>query len=302
MDFVVTNVQGTAILLEVATEYWRGLQVREKESFRFLHVSTDEVYGSLGSTGVFSESTPYRPNSPYAASKAASDHFARSWHRTFGLPVIISHCSNNYGPYQMPEKLIPVAILAALEGRPVPVYGDGMNVRDWLFVEDHVRALESIAGQGAPGRIYNVGADAETTNIEVVRAVCAWMDELVPESRFHPHANLIEFVADRPGHDRRYAIDTSRVRRELDGGRPSTCTRGWGAPFAGISRIAGGGRGFANADSKIGGARVCMPAKAIRCARRRSFRVRKASSGTTCAERTQSPGGLVRSGVPRTRV
>ena len=220
MDFVVTNVQGTATLLEVATEYWRGLRVKEKESFRFLHVSTDEVYGSLGSTGVFSESTPYRPNSPYAASKAASDHFARSWHRTFGLPVIISHCSNNYGPYQMPEKLVPVAILAALEGRPVPVYGDGMNVRDWLFVEDHARALESIAGQGVPGRIYNVGANAETTNIELVRAVCAWMDELVPESRFHPHANLIEFVADRPGHDRRYAIDTSRVRREL-GWRPT---------------------------------------------------------------------------------
>lgn len=220
MDFVSSNVQGTATLLEAATEYWRRLRAKEKESFRFLHVSTDEVYGSLGSTGVFSESTPYRPNSPYAASKAASDHFARAWHRTFGLPVIISHCSNNYGPYQMPEKLIPVAILAALEGRPVPVYGDGMNVRDWLFVEDHARALESIVGQGVPGRVYNVGADAETTNIEVVRAVCAWMDELVPESRFRPHANLIEFVADRPGHDWRYAIDSSRVRGEL-GWRPA---------------------------------------------------------------------------------
>ena len=220
MDFVTANVQGTVTLLEAATDYWRGLKSPEKESFRFLHVSTDEVYGSLGSLGVFSESTPYRPNSPYAASKAASDHFARAWHRTFGLPVIISHSSNNYGPYQMPEKLIPVAILAALEGRPVPVYGDGMNVRDWLFVEDHACALETIVGEGVPGRIYNVGSDAGTTNIDMVRAVCTWMDELVPNSPFRPHADLIAFVADRPGHDRRYALDSGRVRREL-GWRPS---------------------------------------------------------------------------------
>ena len=219
MDFVTANVQGSVTLLEAATDYWRGLCKTEKEAFRFLHVSTDEVYGALGNTGVFTESTPYRPNSPYAASKAASDHFARAWHRTFGLPVIISHCSNNYGPCQMPEKLIPVAILAALEGRPIPVYGDGRNVRDWLFVEDHASALEFIASEGKSGRIYNVGADAETTNIELVRTVCAWMDEFVPESRFRPHAELIAFVADRPGHDHRYAIDASRVRREL-GWRP----------------------------------------------------------------------------------
>lgn len=190
-----------------------------QEAFRFLHVSTDEVYGSLGTAGVFTEATPYRPNSPYSASKAASDHFARAWRRTFGLPVIISHCSNNYGPRQLPEKLIPVTILAALEGRPIPVYGDGRNVRDWLFVEDHACALELIVRKGEPGRIYNVGADAETTNIDMVRAICGWMDELVPDSPYRPHAGLVTFVVDRPGHDRRYAIDSSRMRHEL-GWRP----------------------------------------------------------------------------------
>ena len=220
MDFVTTNVQGTVTLLQAATEYWRGLGTRARETFRFLHVSTDEVYGSLGTTGVFTDTTQYQPNSPYAASKAASDHFVRAWGRTFGLPVMISHCSNNYGPYQMPEKLIPVAVLAALEGRPVPVYGDGKNVRDWLFVEDHACALELIVSEGEPGQVYNVGADAETTNIDLVRAVCGWMDEFVPESPHRPHADLIAFVADRPGHDRRYAIDSSRVREEF-GWRPT---------------------------------------------------------------------------------
>ena len=220
MDFVTTNVQGTVTLLQAATEYWRGLGPRAREVFRFLYVSTDEVYGSLGVTGVFTEATPYRPNSPYSASKAASDHFVRAWRRTFGLPVMISHCSNNYGPFQMPEKLIPVTILAALEGRPIPVYGDGENVRDWLFVEDHASALELIARKGEPGRIYNVGADAEATNIDMVRAICGWMDELVPDSARRPHADLITFVEDRPGHDRRYAIDASRVRDEL-GWRPT---------------------------------------------------------------------------------
>ena len=215
MDFVTTNVQGTVTLLQAATEYQRGLRPAEKETFRFLHVSTDEVYGSLGATGVFNETTPYRPNSPYSASKAASDHFARAWHRTFGLPVMISHSSNNYGPHQMPEKLVPVAILAALEGRPVPVYGDGRHVRDWLFVEDHARALELIVDGGEPGQVYNVGADAETPNIDLVRAICGWMDTLVPDSPHRPHANLIAFVPDRPGHDRRYAVDAGRVRREL---------------------------------------------------------------------------------------
>ena len=220
MDFVTTNVQGTVTLLQAATEYWRGLGAAAQESFRFLHVSTDEVYGSLGATGVFTDATPYRPNSPYSASKAASDHFARAWWRTFGLPVTISHCSNNYGPYQMPEKLIPVTILAALEGRPVPVYGDGKNVRDWLHVEDHARALELIVRKGEPGQVYNVGADAEVTNIDMVRAICGWMDQLVPDSPYRPHADLIAFVSDRPGHDRRYAIDSTRVRKEL-GWRPA---------------------------------------------------------------------------------
>ena len=220
MDFVTTNVQGTVTLLEAAAEYWRGLETRAREAFRFLHVSTDEVYGSLGDTGVFTETTPYRPSSPYSASKAASDHFARAWCRTFGLPVMISHCSNNYGPYQMPEKLVPVIILAALEGRPIPLYGDGRNVRDWLFVEDHACVLERIVCEGTPGHVYNIGSDAAATNIDVARAVCGWMDELVPESPHRPHAGLIAFVPDRPGHDRRYAIDSSRVRSEL-GWRPT---------------------------------------------------------------------------------
>ena len=219
MDFVTTNVQGTVTLLQAAAEYWSGLDARERGTFRFLHVSTDEVYGSLGATGVFTDATPYRPNSPYSASKAASDHFARAWWRTFGLPVIISHCSNNYGAYQMPEKLIPVTILAALEGRAIPVYGDGRNVRDWLYVEDHAHALELIVRKGESGRTYNVGADAEATNIDLVRSVCGWMDRLLPDSPHRPHADLITFVADRPGHDRRYAIDSTRVREEL-GWRP----------------------------------------------------------------------------------
>ena len=217
---MTTNVQGTVTLLEAATEYWRALPTSEKEGFRLLHVSTDEVYGSLGSTGVFTDSAPYQPNSPYSASKAASDHFARAWHRTYGLPVMISHSSNNYGPCQMPEKLIPVTILAALEGRPIPVYGDGLHVRDWLFVEDHAGALELIVRNGEPGQVYNVGADSESTNLGLVRAICKWMDELAPDSPHRPHAELITFVADRPGHDRRYAVDSSRVRGEL-GWRPT---------------------------------------------------------------------------------
>ena len=216
MDFVTTNVQGTVTLLQAATEYWNRMESMARKAFRFLHVSTDEVYGSLGTTGIFVENTPYRPNSPYSASKAASDHFVRAWNQTFDLPVIISHCSNNYGPYQMPEKLIPVVILAALEGRPIPVYGDGKNVRDWLFVEDHARALETIVRSGVPGEVYNVGAGTETTNIDMVRAICDWMDELIPHSPYRPHADHISFVTDRPGHDRRYAIDSTRIRQELN--------------------------------------------------------------------------------------
>ena len=215
MDFVTTNVQGTVTLLQAATEYWRRLESTEKEAFRFLHVATDEVYGSLENSGAFTEAAQYRPNSPCSASKAASDHFVRAWHRTFGLPALVSHGSNTYGPFRMPENLVPVAILAALEGWPIPVYGDGAHVRDWLFVEDHARALEMLARAGEPGRVYNVGTDAETTNTDLVRAICGWMDELVPDSPNRPHADLITFVADRPGHDRRYALDSSRARREL---------------------------------------------------------------------------------------
>ena len=220
MDFVTTNVQGTVTLLQTATEYWRSLESAEKDAFRLLHVSTDEVYGSLGGEDVFTEASQYRPNSPYSASKAAADHFARAWHRTFGLPVVVSHGSNTYGPFQMPEKLVPVAILAALEGRPIPVYGDGEHVRDWLFVDDHARALELIVRRGEPGAVHNVGAGAEATNIDLVRAICGWMDEILPDSPHRPHFDLATFVADRPGHDLRYALDSGRVRREL-GWRPT---------------------------------------------------------------------------------
>lgn len=215
MDFVTTNVVGTVNMLDAATQHWRALSGAKKDAFRLLHVSTDEVYGSLGPTGVFTEDTPYQPNSPYSASKASSDHFARSWHRTYGLPVLISHCSNNYGPFQMPEKLIPVIVLAAMEGRPIPIYGTGKNIRDWLFVDDHVSALIAIATKGQVGEVYNVGADQEITNIDMARRICAWLDRLLPVSPHGPHANLIKFVADRPGHDLRYAIDSSRVRHEL---------------------------------------------------------------------------------------
>ena len=220
MHFVTTNVQGTATLLQAATEYWSALPVPERDAFRFLHVSTDEVYGSCPTAGAFPETGRYRPSSPYAASKAASDHFVRAWHRTFGLPAMVSHGSNSYGPCQMPEKLVPVTILAALEGRPIPVYGDGRHARDWLFVDDHAHALELIVRSGVPGRNYNLATGVETANIDMVEAICAWMDELMPESPHRPHARLIAFVADRPGHDRRYAVDSGRVRREL-GWRPS---------------------------------------------------------------------------------
>lgn len=215
MDFVSTNVTGTVVMLQAAQEYWSARDVSARQTFRFLHVSTDEVYGSLGSNGLFTEDTPYRPNSPYSASKAASDHFARAWHRTFGLPLLISHCSNNYGPYQMPEKLIPVIILAGLEGRPMPVYGKGQNIRDWLHVEDHVKALELIVRKGKLGETYNVGADAEAKNIDMVRAICRCLDEFLPDSPHCPHEQLITYVTDRPGHDLRYAINSRRVRREL---------------------------------------------------------------------------------------
>jgi len=212
-EFVQTNVIGTFTLLEAARHYWTELSGDARTNFRFLHVSTDEVYGSLGETGLFAETTPYDPSSPYSASKAASDHLAKAWHRTYGLPVVVSNCSNNYGPYHFPEKLIPLAILNALEGQALPVYGDGSHIRDWLYVDDHVRALHLICSQGRPGETYNVGGRNERQNIEVVRRICAIMDELRPQQA--PHDRLITFVADRPGHDHRYAIDATRLETEL---------------------------------------------------------------------------------------
>jgi dTDP-glucose 4,6-dehydratase len=212
-EFIQTNVIGTFTLLEVARGYWSGLEGAAKDSFRFLHVSTDEVYGSLGDDGLFREDTPYDPSSPYSASKASSDHLAKAWQRTYGLPVVVSNCSNNYGPYHFPEKLIPLTILNALAGRPLPVYGKGENVRDWLYVEDHARALDLIAERGRPGETYNVGGRNERRNIDVVRRICTVLDELVPGGS--PRERLIEFVTDRPGHDARYAIDATRLETEL---------------------------------------------------------------------------------------
>jgi dTDP-glucose 4,6-dehydratase len=220
MAFVQTNVVGTAALLIAATEYWRHLPSDARDAFRFHHVSTDEVYGSLGATGLFTETTPYQPNSPYSASKAGSDHLVRAWHHTFGLPTVTSNCSNNYGPYQFAEKLIPLVILNGLEGRPLPVYGRGENVRDWLFVDDHARALHAIVSRGAVGETYNVGGYNEMRNIEVVERICDLLDEFAPPlPGRRSRRDLISFVADRPGHDARYAIDASKVTREL-GWRP----------------------------------------------------------------------------------
>ena len=213
--FLQTNVVGTFELLMASLAYWRTLEEPERSAFRFLHVSTDEVYGSLGPEGKFSETTPYSPHSPYSASKASSDHFVRAFHDTYGLPVLVTNCSNNYGPFQFPEKLIPVMVLNALEGKPLPVYGDGKNIRDWLYVEDHTRALTLVLNQGKPGETYNVGGDCERTNLQVVEAICQAVDTLKPGLPHHPCKSLLTFVADRPGHDRRYAIDTTKIRREL---------------------------------------------------------------------------------------
>ncbi|AUH33606.1 dTDP-glucose 4,6-dehydratase [Paracoccus tegillarcae] len=214
--FIETNILGTYNLLEAARANWiaRG----KPEGFRFHHISTDEVFGSLGDTGQFTEDTPYDPRSPYSASKAGSDHLVRAWHETYGLPVVLTNCSNNYGPYHFPEKLVPVVILKALAGEQIPVYGDGGNVRDWLYVEDHADALLLVAQKGETGRSYNIGGENEATNIDLVRLICAHMDELNPAGA--PHDRLITFVTDRPGHDRRYAIDPTRIRDEL-GWRPS---------------------------------------------------------------------------------
>jgi len=212
-DFIQTNIVGTFTLLEAALRFWSGLDNNAREAFRFLHVSTDEVYGSLGPDGLFTEQTPYDPSSPYSASKASSDHLATAWQRTYGLPVVVSNCSNNYGPFHFPEKLIPLTILNALAGERLPVYGKGENVRDWLYVEDHARALDLIAERGRVGETYNVGGRNERRNIDVVHKICTVLDELAPANR--PREELIEFVTDRPGHDARYAIDATKLETEL---------------------------------------------------------------------------------------
>ena len=213
--FVRTNVVGTLTLLECALAYWRALPLERQDAFRFLHVSTDEVYGSLGPLGRFREDSPYQPNSPYSASKAASDHLVRAFHHTYGLPVLTTNCSNNYGPFQFPEKLIPLIIQKALAGAALPVYGDGRNIRDWLYVGDHVAAIRRVLEIGRPGEVYNVGGDAERENIEVVKTICALLDERRPLADGHRRESLITYVKDRPGHDRRYAIDASKIKRDL---------------------------------------------------------------------------------------
>lgn len=213
-EFIETNVAGTFRLLEAVRHYWQALPAAEKEAFRFLHVSTDEVYGSLGPADpAFTEHHNYQPNSPYSASKAGSDHLVRAWHHTYGLPVLTTNCSNNYGPFQFPEKLIPLMILNAIQGKPLPVYGDGENVRDWLYVGDHCTAIRLVLERGRPGETYNVGGNTERTNLEVVRTICAVLDEIRPVSS--PRSSLLTFVQDRPGHDRRYAIDTSKIKGEF---------------------------------------------------------------------------------------
>ncbi len=218
--FVRTNVEGTFTLLEAVRAFWSRLDGSTRDAFRFHHVSTDEVYGSLGPQDpAFTETTPYTPNSPYSASKAASDHLVRAWHHTYGLPVLTSNCSNNYGPYHFPEKLIPLMIVNALAGKPLPVYGDGLNVRDWLYVTDHCSAIRAVLARGRPGETYNIGGWNEKANVEIVRTVCALLDELRPDPA-GPRARLITFVKDRPGHDKRYAIDARKIEREL-GWRPA---------------------------------------------------------------------------------
>ena len=212
LAFVRSNVLGTATLLDACRKKWGP---DPDTSFRFHHVSTDEVYGSLGATGAFTESTPYAPNSPYAASKASSDHLVRAFHHTYGFPTLTTNCSNNYGPFQFPEKLIPLIIQNALDFKPLPIYGDGLQVRDWLFVHDHVDAINTVLENGTPGEVYNVGGNSEKTNLEVLDTLCGLLDRLLPDSPHRPHARLKTFVADRPGHDQRYAIDSSKLQREL---------------------------------------------------------------------------------------
>ncbi|TCS05874.1 dTDP-glucose 4,6-dehydratase [Caulobacter sp. BK020] len=214
-DFIQTNIVGTFTLLQQALKYWNGLEGGEKAAFRFHHISTDEVFGSLGEEGYFTETTPYDPRSPYSASKASSDHLVRAWGHTYGLPVLVTNCSNNYGPYHFPEKLIPLVIIKALAGEPLPVYGDGSNVRDWLFVEDHASALQAVFEQGQPLETYNIGGNSERKNLDVVKAITSTLDRLSPRADGKSYAEQITFVKDRPGHDQRYAIDASKIRREL---------------------------------------------------------------------------------------
>ncbi len=215
MEFINTNITGTAVLLDTALRYYRKLPPEQQQAFRFHHVSTDEVYGSLGEDGMFLESTPYDPSSPYSASKAASDHLVRAWHRTFGLPVLLSNCSNNYGGYQFPEKLIPLMILNCLAHKPLPVYGKGLNVRDWLYVRDHCDAINTIIRNGKTGETYNIGGHNEMKNIDIVTTICRLLDELEPSSRLKSYTELITYVTDRPGHDLRYAIDATKIQNEL---------------------------------------------------------------------------------------
>lgn len=223
--FIHTNVVGTLALLEAVRDYWKSLPTARSDAFRFLHVSTDEVYGTLGETGKFTETTPYAPNSPYSASKAASDHLVRAFHHTYGLPVLTTNCSNNYGPYHFPEKLIPLVIAKALAGEPLPVYGDGKQVRDWLFVSDHCEAIRTVLAKGKVGETYNVGGNSERQNIEVVQAICALLDQHRPRDDGKPRASQITYVTDRPGHDRRYAIDASKLKNELAGSLPTRLSK-----------------------------------------------------------------------------
>lgn len=225
-EFIQTNIVGTYTLLEVTRRYWQSLDSQAPQHFRFHHVSTDEVYGSLGKSGLFTETTSYQPNSPYSASKAASDHLVRAWHHTYHLPVVTSNCSNNYGPYQFPEKLIPLIILNALEGKPLPVYGQGENIRDWLYVDDHAQALYLVLTQGQLGETYNIGGHNEKTNLEVVHQLCQILDDKLPHSPYRPHQQLITFVTDRPGHDLRYAIDASKIKHTLGWQPQETFTTG----------------------------------------------------------------------------
>lgn len=214
-DFITTNIVGTFNLLGAARKYWGAMEDARRAAFIFHHISTDEVFGSLPAEGLFTEESPFKPNSPYSASKASADHLVRAWHKTYKLPVVMTNCSNNYGPFQFPEKLIPLMIINALAGKPLPIYGAGTNVRDWLYVDDHVKALWDVIRFGNVGETYNIGGDAERRNLDVVTSICAILDELRPDSKFAPHASLIEYIEDRPGHDMRYAIDAAKIKREL---------------------------------------------------------------------------------------